>query len=91
MTNILTDFKGRIVRHSPHRLVIIYATMVQRLGLNKLLLLSHVNQYEVGSIPSKVIYFWLHLGQFSFILLYIRLFRKLELMVRVGDIFLPSQ
>ena len=92
MTNILTDFRGRIVRHSPHRVVIIYATMVQRLlSLHKLLLLSHVNQYDVGSIPGYFIDFWLHLGQFSFILLYIRLFRKLELMVRVGDIFLPSQ
>ena len=91
MTNILTDFRGRIVRHSPHRVVVIHATIVQRLSLDKLLLLSHANQYDVGSIPGKVIYFWPHLGQFSFILLYIRLFRKLELMVRVGDIFLPSQ
>ena len=65
--------------------------MVQGLSLDKLLLLSNVNQYDLGSIPGKVICFWLHLGQFSFILLYIRLFRKLELMVRVGDIFLPSQ
>ena len=86
MTNILTDFRGRIVRRSPHHVIIIYATMVQWLSLDKLLLLSHVNQYDVGSIPGKVIYFLLH-----FILLYIRLFRKLELMVRVGDIFLPSQ
>ena len=91
MTNILTDFRGRVVRYSLHRVVTIYAAMVQQLNLNKLLLLSHVNQYDVGSIPGKVIYFWLHLGQFSFILLYIRLFRKLELMVRVGDIFLPAQ
>ena len=57
MTNILTDFKGRIVRHSSYSVVIIYATMVQRLSLDKLLLLSHVNQYDVGSIPGKVIYF----------------------------------
>ena len=91
MANILTDFRGRIVRHSPYRIVTISATMVQRLRLDKLLVLNHVNQYDVGSTPGKVIYFWLHLGQFSFILLYIRLFRKLELMVRVGDIFLPSQ
>ena len=91
MTNILTDFRGRIVRHSLYRIDMIYAIMVQRLSLAKLLLLSHVSQYDVGSNPSKVIYFWLHLGQFSFILLYIRLFRKLELMVRVGNIFLPSQ
>ena len=91
MTNILTDFRGRIVRHSPYHVVTIYATMVQWLSLGNLLLLSHVNQYDVGSIPGKIIYFWLHLGQFSFILLYIRLFWKLELMVRVGDIFLPAQ
>ena len=91
MTNILTDFRGRIVSHTPHCVVIIHTIMVQRLSLGKLLLLSHVNQYDVGSIPGKVIYFWLHLGQFSFTLLYIRLFRKLELMVRLGDIFLPSQ
>ena len=91
MTNILTDFRGRIVRHSPYRVVTIYATIVQRLSLDKLLLLSHVNQYGVGSIPGEVIYFWLHSGKFSFILLYIRLFRKLESMVRVGDIFLPAQ
>ena len=91
MTNILTDFRGRIVRHSPYRVATVYATMVQRLSLDELLMLSHVNQYDVGSIPGNVIYFWLHLGQFSFILLYIRLFRKLELMVRAGDIFLPAQ
>ena len=91
MTNILTDFRGRIVRHSPYHVVTIYATMVQRLRLDESLLLSHVNQYDVASTPGKVVYFWLHLGQFSFILLYIRLFRKLELMVRVGDIFLPAQ
>ena len=91
MTNILTDFRGRIVRHSPYRVITIYATMVQRLSLDELLLLSHVSQYHVGSILGKVIYFWLYLGQFSFILLYIRLFRKLELMVRVGGIFLPAQ
>ena len=91
MTNILTDFGGRIVRHSPYRVVTIYATIVQQLRLNELLLLSHVNQYDVGSTPGKVIYFWLHLGQFSFILLYSKVFRKLELMVRVGDIFLPTQ
>ena len=91
MTNILTDFRGRIVRHTPYRVVTIYAAMVQRLSLHKLRLLSHVHQYHVGSIPGKVTYFWLHFGQFAFIFLYIRLFRKLELMVRVGDIFLPAQ
>ena len=74
MTNILTDFRGEIVRHSPYRVVTVYATIVQRLSLDKLLMLSHVNQYDVGSIPGKVIYFWLHLGNsllFSYTLGYL--------------------
>ena len=64
--------------------------MVQRLSIDILLLLSHVNQYDVGSISGMVTYFWLHLGQFSFIFLYIRLLGKLKSMVMVGHIFLPT-
>ena len=69
MTNSLTDFRGRILSHTPHRASQLYAGIVR---LEKLLMLSHVNQYDVGSIPIEVNYFWLHLGQFSFIFLYIR-------------------
>ena len=71
MTNILTDFRGRIVSHSLHRATQLYAGMVQWLGIQVSLMLSHVDQYDVGSIP--VSYFWLPLWQFSFIPLYIRL------------------
>ena len=73
MTNILTDFRGRIVRHSLHRATQLYAGMVQWLSIQVSLMLSHVDQYDVGSIPVEVSYFWLHLWQFSFISLYIRL------------------
>ena len=60
--NFLIDFRGRIVRYSPHHAVKLYAGMVQWLTLKKLLLLIHVNQYDVGSILGKVSYFWLLLG-----------------------------
>ena len=73
MTNFLTDFRGGIVSHSPHHAAQLCTGMVQWLSFEKLLMLSHVNQYDVGSIPLEVSYFWLHLGQFSFIFLYIRL------------------
>ena len=72
MTHFLTDFRGGIVSDSPHCAAQLYARVVQWLNLEKLLMLSHVNQYDVGSIPIEVNYFWLHLGQFSFIFLYIR-------------------
>ena len=73
MTNILTDFRGQIVSHSLHRASQIYAGMVQWLSIQVLLMLSHVDQYDVGSILAEVNYFWLHLWQFSFISLYVRL------------------
>ena len=58
MTNILTDFRGRIVSHSLHRATQLYAAMVQWLSIQVTLMLSHVNQYGVGSIPVEVSYFW---------------------------------
>ena len=61
MTNILTDFRGRIVRHSLHRATQLYAGMVQWLSIQVSLMLSHIDQYDVGSIPVEVTYFWLHL------------------------------
>ena len=70
MTNIL---RGRIVRHSLHRSAQLYAVMVQWLSIEVSLMLSHVGQYDVGSIPVEATYFWLHLWQFYFISLYIRL------------------
>ena len=73
MTNFLTDYRGRIASHSPYCAAQLYAGMVQWLSFETLLMLSHVNQYDVGLIPVEVNYFWLHLGQFSFIFLYIRL------------------
>ena len=51
MTNFLTDFMGRIVSHYSHHAVRSYAGMVQQLRPKKSLLLSHVYQSDVGSIP----------------------------------------
>ena len=51
MTHFLTDFMGRIVSHYSHRAVRLYARMVQWLRPKKSLLLSHVYQCDVGSIP----------------------------------------
>ena len=63
---------------------------------------AHVSQYKESMVAQSQYYksqsscsvyildFWLHLWQFSFIFLYIRL-RSLELMARVEDVFLPMQ
>ena len=46
MTNFLTDFGGKIISHSPHHAAQLYAGMVQWLSLEKLLILSDVDQYD---------------------------------------------
>ena len=85
MTNLLTHFISRIVRHDSHHAERIYAGMVQWLYLKKLLLLS---QMLWGQFPAMSIIFAV-LGEILFYLL-IHDSRKLKLMVRAGDIFLPA-
>ena len=57
MTNFLTDLRGGIVSDSPHHAAHLYTRVVQWLSLENSLMLSHVNQYDVGSIPVEVNYF----------------------------------